>query len=131
MAEKYTADAPEQQQYPSPTVHLGTAVEAPTEQAMHHLHEQTTLHMASMQAMMEEMQAAHMRQMQELQMNMQAQMLRLQQQMTGAHGIVHSMEKPSTTERSMDAIKKEATPGADQSKDDDDETTMDIKGCQC
>ena len=27
-----SADAPDQQQYPSPTVHLGTAVEAPTEQ---------------------------------------------------------------------------------------------------
>ena len=61
---------------------------------------------ASMQAMMEEMQAAHSRQMQEL----QAQMQHLQQQVTGEQ----SAEMPSSTNRSKDAIKQEATRAADQ-----------------
>ena len=127
MAEKYTADAPEQQQYPSPTARL-KQTDMPADHALQQLQEQNLSMFVSMQAMMEEMQAAHARQMQELQVNMQAQMLRLQQQMTGAHWIVHSMEKLSTTDTSIDAIKKEATPGADQSKDDDDEeTTVGIK----
>ena len=126
MAEKYTADAPEQQQYPSPTARL-KQTDMLADHALQQLQEQNLSMFVSMQAMMEEMQAAHARQMQELQMNMQAQMLRLQQQMTSAHGIVHSMEKLPTTDTSIDAIKKEATPGADQSKDDDDETTVDIK----
>ena len=100
MAEKYTADAPEQQQYPSPTARL-KQTDMPADHALQQLQEQNLSMFVSMQAMMEEMQAAHARQMQELQVNMQAQMLRLQQQM-------HSMEKLSTTDTSIDAIKKEA-----------------------
>ena len=76
----------------------------------------------SMQAMMEEMQAAHSRQMQEL----QAQMQHLQQQVTGEPGITHSAEKLSSTNRSKDAIKQEATRAADQLKDDD-EIVVDVK----
>ena len=114
MPKNHTADAPEQHQYPSPTVRLEQP-DIPADSALQQLQEQNLSMFASMQAMMEEMQAAHSRQMQEL----QAQMQHLQQQVTGEPGITHSAEKLSSTNRSKDAIKQEATRAADQLKDDD------------
>ena len=121
MPKNHTADAPEQHQYPSPTVRLEQP-DIPADRALRQLQEQNLSMFASMQAMMEEMQAAHSRQMQEL----QAQMQHLQQQVTGEPGITHSAEKLSSTNRSKDAIKQEATRAADQLKDDD-EIVVDVK----
>ena len=96
----------------------------PADHALQQLQEQNLSMFANMQAMMEEMQAAHLRQMQELQADMQAQMLHLQQQITGAHGMVHSVGKPSSTETSKDAIKEAAILTADQLKDEAEETAV-------
>ena len=123
MPKKHTADAPEQHQYPSPTVRL-EQTDMPADHALQQLQEQNLSMFANMQAMMEEMQAAHLRQMQELQADMQAQMLHLQQQITGAHGMVHSVGKPSSTETSKDAIKEAAILTADQLKDEAEETAV-------
>ena len=70
------APAPQQQQYPSPTVHLQLDAETPMEQ-IQHLSEQTQAHMGSLQAMLMDVQQAHALQMQQ----MQAQVLQLQAQL--------------------------------------------------
>ena len=102
MPKNHTADAPEQHQYPSPTVRLEQP-DIPADRALQQLQEQNLSMFASMQAMMEEMQAAHSRQMQEL----QAQMQHLQQQVTGEPGITTVRKSsPQQTGRKMPSSKK-------------------------
>ena len=82
MPKKYTADAPEQQQYPSPsaiagspTVDLGAA----EMQAMNAFDEQSQSVLASMQAMMEDMHAQHSRSLQLIEAKMQLMEKRIDQ----------------------------------------------------
>ena len=74
MPNKHAADAPEQHQYPSPSVTGGSPtvdLGATEGQAIHALHEQTQSMFASMQAMMEDIQTQYSRSWQRMEARMQ------------------------------------------------------------